>query len=164
MTIIILYFNDSLRISHYMPQSHSFLSHYISAPYPCIVPSKRKKKYLSVGSFGVSWCVTQYTPLSKQLYLQMFISKNHWFGSRTLTSATLDPSKTPLVYPVVTLCYGYSTALDLQNWCLHVFQQLIDGVDVGVGQFRALDLGLSRSAHQLSYIHTTGASSPALTR
>lgn len=32
--------------------------------------------------------------------------------------------------------------MDLQDQPLYQLQQLIDGVDVGVGQLRALDLGL----------------------
>lgn len=41
-----------------------------------------KTTFLS-GSCGMSWYVTQYTLLSKQLYLQMFIPTSHslvWFG------------------------------------------------------------------------------------
>lgn len=45
---------------------------------------------------------------------------------------------------------------------LHVLQQLRDGVDVGVDQLKALDLG-SWAAYQRSCTHTTRASSPALT-
>ena len=36
-------------------------------------------------------------------------------------------------------------ALDLQDWPLHMLQQLIDGVDVGVDQLKSLDLGLGSS-------------------
>ena len=32
--------------------------------------------------------------------------------------------------------------MDLQDRPLHTFQQFIDGLDVGVSQFKALDLGL----------------------
>ena len=48
-------------------------------------------------------------------------------------------------YPVVALCHGDPVALELQDWSLHVLQQIIDGVDVGAGQLRDLDLGLGGS-------------------
>lgn len=35
---------------------------------------------------------------------------------------------------VVALCHGDAIALDLKNQHLHVHQQFIHGVDVGVGQ------------------------------
>lgn len=48
-----------------------------------------------------------------------------------------------LRYPVVALCHGDPVALVLQGGLLHLLQQLhIDGVNVGVGQLKALDLGL----------------------
>ena len=46
---------------------------------------------------------------------------------------------------MVNLCHGDPAALDLQGWSLPVLQQFIDGVDVGVGQYVVLDLGLGRS-------------------
>ena len=52
---------------------------------------------------------------------------------------------TPFRYPVVTLCYGDTAALDLQNQTFYVLQEIIDGVDVVVRQFKALDLGLGGS-------------------
>lgn len=42
-----------------------------------------------------------------------------------------------------------------------LLQEFIEGVDVGVGQFKALDLGLSPPAHLHSHYHTTEGSSPA---
>jgi len=47
----------------------------------------------------------------------------------------------PLRYPVFALCHGGPSALDLQDWPFHTLQQIIDGVDIGVGQLKALDLG-----------------------
>lgn len=41
--------------------------------------------------------------------------------------------------------HGDPAALHLQAWSLHALQQFIDGVDVGVGQPKALDLGLGGS-------------------
>lgn len=32
--------------------------------------------------------------------------------------------------------------MDLKDWPHHVLQQFIHGADVGVGKFKALDLGL----------------------
>ena len=54
-------------------------------------------------------------------------------------------TRTPLRYPVVALCHRDLTALAMQNWPLHVLQQFISGADVGVGQLKALDLGLGGS-------------------
>ena len=51
-------------------------------------------------------------------------------------------TRTPLGYPVVALCCGDPVTLNLQDWPLHILQQLIDGMDVRVGQLRALDLVL----------------------
>ena len=48
-------------------------------------------------------------------------------------------------YPVAVLCRGDPAALNLQDWPYHTLQQFIDGVDVGVGQLKALDLGLDGS-------------------
>ena len=50
-----------------------------------------------------------------------------------------------LRYHVVALCYGDADALGLQDWPPHVLQQFVDGMNVGVGQLRALALGLGRS-------------------
>ena len=49
---------------------------------------------------------------------------------------------TPSGYPAVALCHGGPAALDLQDPPFHTTQQFIDEVDVGVGQPRALGLGL----------------------
>jgi hypothetical protein len=81
--------------------------------------------------------------MSTFLKLQRFILTCH---SKRLASATLSIlSGTPLLCPVVALCHGHSAALDLQGWPLHKLQQIIDGVDVGVGPPKALDLGLGCS-------------------
>ena len=39
----------------------------------------------------------------------------------------------PLGYPVVVLCHGDPVVLDLYVHPLHVLQQFVDEVDVGVG-------------------------------
>ena len=43
------------------------------------------------------------------------------------------------------MCHGYLAALDLQDKTFHEPQQVTDDVDFGVGQLRALDLGLGGS-------------------
>ena len=43
------------------------------------------------------------------------------------------------------LCHGAPAALGVQDRLLHVLQQVIDVVDVGVGQLIALDLSLGGS-------------------
>ena len=52
---------------------------------------------------------------------------------------------TPLGYPAVALCHGDPAAFVLQDQPLHVLEQFIHGVDVGVGQPKPLDLGLGGS-------------------
>ena len=47
-------------------------------------------------NYGGSRFITQYTLSSKQIHLQMFIAMSHWFGLRSLASATLsklDPQR-----------------------------------------------------------------------
>ena len=51
-------------------------------------------------------------------------------------------SGTHLGYSLVALGHA---ALDLQDWPFYVLQQLTDGVDVGLGQLKALDLSLGGS-------------------
>lgn len=82
-----------------------------------------------------------------QFYLQMSIVMNHWFGCRLLASGillTLDPhwdsSWTSYCCPV-----KYPAALDIQDLSLHMLQQCIDDIDVVVGLFKILDLGLGVS-------------------
>lgn len=53
--------------------------------------------------------------------------------------------RTPLRYPAVALCRVDHATLDPQNWPFHKLQQFIDGVNVDVGQFKALYLGLGSS-------------------
>lgn len=71
--------------------------------------------------------------------------------------------------PVVTLCCGNPAAVGLGVSPFHVPQQIVDGVDVGVGQFITLVLSLGSSwkapglsACQLSCVLTTMVSSPTL--
>lgn len=78
--------------------------------------------------------------LSLYLYLQVFITDSHWSGSCYTTKAGL--SLQLLSYPAVALCCGNPVDLGLQDWPFHVFQQIRDGVDVGVRQPRTLVLGL----------------------
>jgi hypothetical protein len=64
---------------------------------------------------------------------------------KPLVSATLSvlyPHWDSFGYPVVALYHGDSGNLDLLHWFLHAIQQFIDGVVVGGGQFKTLDLGL----------------------
>jgi hypothetical protein len=50
-----------------------------------------------------------------------------------------------LLLPCVMEGLCHPVTLDLQDWPLHTLQQFIDGVDVGVGQLKALDLGICGS-------------------
>ena len=65
-----------------------------------------------------------------------------WY--KALASATLTVLD-PHLDLVIALCHEDPAALELQDWTLHTLQQFIDGVDVGVGQLKALDLGLGGS-------------------
>ena len=66
-----------------------------------------------------------------------------WFKAQASSaSSILDNYRAPLRYPIIALCNGDPLALDLQEWLLHKLQQFTDGVDAGVGQLKALDLGL----------------------
>ena len=58
-----------------------------------------------------------------------------------MTPSILDPPS----YPVVALCHGDPAALDQQDWPFHVPQPVMDDVDFGVGQLKALDLRLGGS-------------------
>lgn len=71
--------------------------------------------------------------------------------------------------PVAALCHGAPAALDLQVMSLHMLQQFIDEVDVGVGHLTVLVLGPSgswvdQSASFHSLTPTSRASSPALSQ
>jgi hypothetical protein len=60
----------------------------------------------------------------------MFTAMSPWSGLRPLVSATisiLNPQRTALGYPVVSLCHGDPVALDPQDGHLHAFKQFIDG-------------------------------------
>lgn len=74
----------------------------------------------------------------------MFFSMSHWTGLRLLPSAALSilnshqhSSQNPVI-----LCPGDPVALLLQVWSLHLLQQFLDRVDVGVNQLKALYLSL----------------------
>lgn len=69
---------------------------------------------------------------------------SHWSGSRPLTSAIpliVGSQGPPLGYPVV-LCCGDAAVLDLWICALHMLQEFIDMMGVGVGRLKALVLGL----------------------
>jgi hypothetical protein len=75
----------------------------------------------------------------------MFMVVRHWSSSRPLASATLSKLTVhwcfTLGYPVVALYHDDHAALGQQDWPFQILQQFIDGVDAGVGQLIALDLG-----------------------
>ena len=77
----------------------------------------------------------------------MFIATSHWSSSRPLGSATLSILDSHWDFSQIFcfLCTRDPPALDLQDQPLHRCQQFIDKANVGVGQFRALDLGLGGS-------------------
>ena len=109
-----------------------------------------------------SQCAPQYSPLSTHLHLQMFIAMSHWSGLRPLAPATpsiLDP----LRYPVAAvLCHEDPAALDLQEPALLHALVLNRWGRPAQSPGSGPRWQLSWSAHQLSCIHTTRVSSPAL--
>jgi hypothetical protein len=72
----------------------------------------------------------------------MLTAVSHWSDLRPLASATLSTLEPPFGPPVAALCPGDPVGLDLLGQPLHVLQQLTDGVDVGAGQLKGLELGL----------------------
>lgn len=74
---------------------------------------------------------------------------------------------TPFTCTAVALCHGDTVPLVLQDWVFHIPHQFLDWVNVGMGQLKALDLGLGgRSVGQpeLSCAWTIKACSPVLPR
>lgn len=88
----------------------------------------------------VSQCVLQHTHESTQLYLQMFLTVNHWSGLRPLASAALSILAPPWdsSQGVVALCHEDAVALVLQDLPLHMLQQMT-WMLARVGQLKALD-------------------------
>lgn len=84
--------------------------------------------------------------LPKQFYLQMFAVISCWSGFKAyLSFASLSimyPHPSPLPYLVVLLCLGDPPILLLQDQPHHKLHQFLDRVDAGLGQFKALYLGL----------------------
>lgn len=82
------------------------------------------------------------------LCLQMFIAVSHWFGLRPLAFAILS-----ILDPVHALSCGDLRALVLRDQALHALQQFTDGVDVGVGQLKALDLVVAELVSLIALPH-----------
>lgn len=136
-TIYFKLFIDSLWSSHHTPQSHSSLHPSKSALHPCnLAPIRKQTNKILLGKL---WCVTQWTLLPKQLYLQMLIAVGHWAGSRSLLLLHYQHWVLPAVLlllpmPWRSYCFG-SAGPTLSR----------SPVDAGVGQVTALDVGLGDS-------------------
>lgn len=77
----------------------------------------------------------------------MFIAMAPWSGKKPLASGTLSIMK-PHFWGSSWICWycpvsWRSYSFDLLDWPLHALQQFINGADVGLGQFKGLDLSLS---------------------
>jgi hypothetical protein len=79
----------------------------------------------------------------------MFIAVTLWSGTRLLASATLsilEPQPHPTQKSSQKSCCcpvsWRSCSLGCVGLALHEFQHFMDGVDVGVSQFKSLDLDL----------------------
>jgi hypothetical protein len=75
----------------------------------------------------------------------MFTAVSRWSSLRFLASVTLTILLSLPDYSIVVLCHGNPAVLDPKDWTFHVPQQFTDGVDLGVGQLKALDLELQQS-------------------
>lgn len=91
--------------------------------------------------------------MPKYCYLQVFNTMRS--GTRPLTSATaslLDAHQSSSKISFCCLSHRDPVALVLQDGSLHILHQVINGLDVGVKQFRALgvDLGDSLVGQQVA--------------
>lgn len=121
---------------HCTLQSHLSSLHHWNPPKKTKIKNNKNKKVSHCGSCSgcITVCPTLYTFI-KTVLLKIFIAMTHWSGFKPLASATLsilDSHLTPLRYPVVGLCLGDSAALVMQDLTLHISQQFINGVDVGM--------------------------------
>lgn len=95
-----------------------------------------------------------------------------WCVLASAMSSIVDLKQNFSRYPVVVPSIGDPEAMILLDQSLHILQQVIDGVDFGVGQVKTLDVCLSWSAWasawtppsgegqgQLSHAQVTGACS-----
>jgi hypothetical protein len=135
---------------------------------PCNLPDKRKIKIrIKLNNNKKSHCRNCIPFCPKELANVYVNESSIW---RPLASAILSVLDTHLLsrYSVVVLCHGDPAALSLQDQLFCLLQQFIDGVDVGVDQLKALDLGKGGSWLVQLIISSLvlvrgGASSPALT-
>ena len=87
-------------------------------------------------------------PQTKHLHLQMSVAMSPWSVSRPrgICHTFNSVSSLGLLLDIMLLpCAMRLCSLDLHDLPLLEFQQFIDGVDVGVGQLKALDLSLGGS-------------------
>lgn len=92
------------------------------------------------------------------------MAMSYWSGSRLLQHQYWTLIGTLVGYPLVAMCHGDTDGLVLQSQPFHILQQLIDGIDVWVGQLKVLDMGFSGSWVGLFLTQATSANSPALSR
>ena len=98
-------------------------------------------------------CVPQYISLSTHLRMAnvhcneslVWLEISGFCDHQYRILIKIPPSHSLPSYPVETLCHGDPATLELQNRPFHVSQLFADNIDLGVGQFTALDLGLGGS-------------------
>ena len=110
-------------------------------------PPKKRKQWQQKQSCHESCSVSQFThyPNSSACKWSLQWTFGHWCESKPLALLYHQYWILPrmhLRYPVVALCHGDPAALEEQHWSIHLLQQFIAGVDDGVGQVKALYLGL----------------------
>ena len=118
--------------------------HILPPPLQAALQKQTNKQTILLRQLGHVTGVPQYILLPKQLYLQMFIAMSVDQGLRLLLHHQYwILTQIPLGRPVVTVSHGDSVALVLKDPPFYMFQQSVGGVDVGVGQLKALHLGLT---------------------
>jgi hypothetical protein len=142
---------DSLWISHYAAQSHSFPHPLTSVFHPSNLPpieniqtknkQNRDRKLLKVEAV-VCHSVSHSIPLCHNIFtckcsLQWVIGLVQGLWLLWYHQYHILP-RTPPSPPVVAVCHGDLAALEQQDCPFYTAQQFADNVDLGVGQLKAL--------------------------
>lgn len=170
-----MYFNRFFGISRHGPNSHSFPSPFMSAFHLFQCPPTKEKFWKSsfkahkqsnnkthssppsfppvhlfvLVSLVATVCHAVYSFFQTTCIANCIVmSWIFWFKASDFlyTIQYLTLIKSPLLCPVVVLSHGDSVAMFLQEWSLYMLQQVIDEIDVGACQLKALDVGLGGSS------------------
>ena len=141
-------------ISHHAPQSHSSPCPFIST---LATSPKENLKNIYIMEVVVCHSVSHSIPFCSYIFTwkcslqwviglvwRLWLLLHHQYQILTRTPSQISSS---------SLCHRDPAALDLYSQSLYAFHQFIDGVDVGMGRLKALDLGSS-------WVPTQPSSSP----